>query len=60
MYTYICLIFEIFCLSCETESTSLEGQRKSSKCGLELGLADGVVMEGESSGSSELETPKLR
>jgi len=38
----------------------LEGQRKSSKCGLELGLADGVVMEGESSGSSELETPKLR
>ncbi|KAK7333746.1 hypothetical protein VNO80_30523 [Phaseolus coccineus] len=38
------------------ESTSLEGQR--SNCGLELGLAERVVMEGEISGSSELEASK--
>jgi len=34
----------------------LEGQR--SNCGVEVGLAERVVMEGEISGSSELETPK--
>ncbi|RDX60809.1 hypothetical protein CR513_61017 [Mucuna pruriens] len=40
------------------ESTSLEEQRKRSSCGLELALADGVVMEGKIDGSSELESPK--
>ncbi|XP_014518243.1 uncharacterized protein LOC106775609 [Vigna radiata var. radiata] len=40
------------------ESTSLEGQRKSSDCGFEPASADRVVMEGETTGSSELETPK--
>ncbi|TKY47314.1 hypothetical protein E2542_SST29374 [Spatholobus suberectus] len=40
------------------ESTSLEDQKKRSNYGLELALADRVVMEGKVDGSSELETPK--
>lgn len=52
------MVFEIYCFSCDTESTSLEGQRKSSDCGFEPASADRVVMEGETTGSSELETPK--
>ncbi|KAK7305596.1 hypothetical protein VNO77_43502 [Canavalia gladiata] len=39
------------------ESTSLE-QRKIGDCGLEVALADRVVMEGKGDESSELESPK--